>query len=374
MNIAAVASDIICLMVLGVLIYGSFFEIGIRNRKNTAFLLLILCSAVSLIADMLSTLPENSGGGRLLMRVTTDVTFFNVFITGIVLADLFFITLQDKKREPNKLFFYVPVAIEILSLIVTVILCFVGNLYSVEKGYYETGTGITAYWILVMSNLAMMLVIILMNSKALGIHDTIAFLSYIILPCAAFLLSYLDDSLEFGYQFSTVSVLLLYVVLHSEQEKQDKKESYIDSLTGLGNRRAYEDKLGEISDRERLGIVFCDVNAMKYTNDNFGHGEGDNLLQDAADLLCCCFRRDEIYRVSGDEFVVLMPGISLSALKARKGQLTERLEEMEFPIMAVGTGFQEQGDHKKLLISAEQGMYRDKQEFHKRYPKFSDRK
>ncbi len=78
-----------------------------------------------------------------------------------------------------------------------------------------------------------------------------------------------------------------------------------DALTGLKNRRAYDELLKQEENEGGLGAVFCDLNQLKYTNDRLGHKAGDQLLVRFADLLKEAFPEGEICRISGDEFVVL---------------------------------------------------------------------
>ncbi len=86
--------------------------------------------------------------------------------------------------------------------------------------------------------------------------------------------------------------------------------SYHDSLTGLYNRRFFEEELHRL-DVERnlpLTIVMGDVNGLKLANDVFGHLAGDDLLRKAAEVLSSVCRRDDILaRWGGDEFVLLLP-------------------------------------------------------------------
>lgn len=86
--------------------------------------------------------------------------------------------------------------------------------------------------------------------------------------------------------------------------------SYHDSLTGLYNRRFFEEELSRL-DVERnlpISIIVGDMNGLKLTNDIFGHAVGDQLLQNAAKILKTYCRADDIIaRMGGDEFTILLP-------------------------------------------------------------------
>ncbi|RFZ77835.1 diguanylate cyclase [Lacrimispora amygdalina] len=102
----------------------------------------------------------------------------------------------------------------------------------------------------------------------------------------------------------------------TEKKEQRKKIEYIsfhDSLTGLYNRRFFEDELRRI-DTERnlpISILMGDVNSLKLTNDIFGHAFGDMLLERIAEVMRSVCRADDIIaRWGGDEFVLLLPKTS----------------------------------------------------------------
>ena len=127
-----------------------------------------------------------------------------------------------------------------------------------------------------------------------------------------------------GTLFS-VEVMLTSILLHGEKvfhamwrdtsernimEKQLEYLSYHDSLTGLYNRRFYEEELKRL-DTERnlpLTLIMGDVNGLKLINDSFGHVMGDELLQKVAEVLKRGCRIDDIIaRLGGDEFVIILP-------------------------------------------------------------------
>ena len=89
-----------------------------------------------------------------------------------------------------------------------------------------------------------------------------------------------------------------------------------DPLTRLFNRRAFNERLEqEVSRSMRYGhpmaLVLCDLNGFKAVNDTHGHAAGDALLQLAAQRLVSVVRTtDPVFRVGGDEFVILLPQTS----------------------------------------------------------------
>ncbi|MDP4160507.1 MAG: diguanylate cyclase [Bacillota bacterium] len=86
--------------------------------------------------------------------------------------------------------------------------------------------------------------------------------------------------------------------------------SYHDSLTGLYNRRFFDEELLRLDTENNLpiSIIIVDVNGLKLTNDAFGHRRGDVLLQRTAEALkVACRKEDILARWGGDEFIILLP-------------------------------------------------------------------
>ncbi len=87
-----------------------------------------------------------------------------------------------------------------------------------------------------------------------------------------------------------------------------------DSLTGLGNRRSFEKALKSIETSEITHdaiLVMLDLNGLKYTNDNFGHRAGDDLLMAAANVLNSTYQNyGEVFRIGGDEFAVVITEVT----------------------------------------------------------------
>ena len=89
-----------------------------------------------------------------------------------------------------------------------------------------------------------------------------------------------------------------------------------DPLTGLGNRRALDLFIHEISEKDtpffRLGCIVCDLNDLKKTNDVYGHDVGDQLIKDFAHCLEVCFEDRGIpFRTGGDEFYILFSDVEV---------------------------------------------------------------
>lgn len=109
-----------------------------------------------------------------------------------------------------------------------------------------------------------------------------------------------------------------------------RKELLTDTLTGLGNRRAYDDDIAANPGQQH---AYMDVDALKWVNDNMGHPNGDELLKAMGAALKQAtseFGGSRAYRMSGDEFVVLTDNADLAKRIADRAQLIGQSADLEY--------------------------------------------
>ena len=87
--------------------------------------------------------------------------------------------------------------------------------------------------------------------------------------------------------------------------------AYSDAMTGVKNKASYERAVASLQERMRqgfdqFGVIVFDLNNLKRTNDSEGHEAGDRLIKNASSLICKAFAHSPVYRIGGDEFVVLL--------------------------------------------------------------------
>ncbi len=156
-----------------------------------------------------------------------------------------------------------------------------------------------------------------------------------------------------------------------------RRYAFRDPLTNLPNRRSFEEVLRSAVDQHRrldqpFAVMFFDVDGLKKVNDSYGHTAGDALLQAVADRLRRMMRKqDFVARLSGDEFVAVLPGIgdggAVNLIAARL------LESFHQPIVigpnqlrigvSIGISFfpEDAGDINTLINYADQAMYKAKE-------------
>jgi diguanylate cyclase (GGDEF)-like protein len=160
--------------------------------------------------------------------------------------------------------------------------------------------------------------------------------------------------------------------LLSEQERLQNElahRAFHDPLTGLANRTMFQERLDyafRISERG-VGVLWIDLDHFKEVNDIFGHEVGDEMLIAVADRLRDVVRdTDDIARMGGDEFAVVLPNISeIEARTVGERVLIALSDRDAFRLqvgVSVGVGWQRNavGDGRALIRRADQAMYRAK--------------
>ena len=183
--------------------------------------------------------------------------------------------------------------------------------------------------------------------------------------------------------FSVVGVLIGHFVNRARFERYLFAESKVklaemearyacgDQLTGLQNRRAYEQMIEQLEKELPAGccVVAADINGLKETNDTLGHQAGDEMIIGAAKCLCRSFTGiDRIYRIGGDEFSVIITeeGYDLDAALTRLKRYSSDWKGKMINGLSISTGAASAKEFREMdtiLKAADQRMY----EFKRRY-------
>lgn len=145
--------------------------------------------------------------------------------------------------------------------------------------------------------------------------------------------------------------------------------SFHDDLTGLYNRRFYEEELLRLDTDRNLPLSFIigDVNGLKLVNDSFGHAAGDSLLRKVADVMKAVCRADDIVaRLSGDEFAILIPHANAGEAENLIQRLRTRLSSEKIGVLDVSVAFgsatknRVEEPFQEVFKTAEDQLYRNK--------------
>lgn len=161
-----------------------------------------------------------------------------------------------------------------------------------------------------------------------------------------------------------------------------KNLAYVDSLTNVKNKHAYDDTVEYLNEMIKNGtaefaVIMCDLNYLKHINDNLGHTAGDEAIQKTAGILCKAFPLSTVFRIGGDEFAVIPTGLDYSRIDEKLDALNEMLESqrkmsdnyLERISIAFGCAFFDSAkdtSYQEVFVRADKMMYEEKKKIHEK--------
>ena len=117
----------------------------------------------------------------------------------------------------------------------------------------------------------------------------------------------------------SITMLVSSFMIQKKREESHAKElgkahnmAKTDSMTGVKNKHAFTEYEAHINSRlssgelDKFAVVVCDVNGLKWVNDNKGHKAGDEYIKAACRMICVLFKHSPVFRIGGDEFVAVL--------------------------------------------------------------------
>ena len=379
MKTTVIATEILSILALLMLFYGSIFEVKRRIRKNRVYTISVLLCILALITDMLAWILDGSFAPEFWIFMSDLSTYVLGYV--IIVSYTFYIleTVREKKPVPKHTV-KVILALATAAVIFVIVGSSIHKVFYIQEHVYHTGPWYN--YTQIFTGLAMLynLYLILSNAKLFGRHDTLALMSYIVFPIAATALHFVLPDISFTYIASLFSQITIYIMLQAEQEAEFRTRERIllevsntDTLTGLQNRRAYDEARFRLKESDTVNVLFLDINGLKYTNDNFGHKAGDELITGFSDILRENFSYSDIFRISGDEFVILNDSMSEKEFEKTAGAFDADQQKDGKPKSSIGRSRGAGAQLSEVVKQAEYRMYEDKEIFHNKYPDLKGR-
>lgn len=183
-----------------------------------------------------------------------------------------------------------------------------------------------------------------------------------------------NETMDYEARMVYLSDSEIYLILRNITDSQKvireiEYLSYHDQLTGLYNRRFFEEEFGRLSNLRNLplSILLLDINGLKLVNDVFGHQSGDRLLREVSEAMKICLRADDIVaRMGGDEFSIILPKTPKLDAMILSDRIKKKVSEIEIQgavgSISIGcaTMINENMSLDYLFKKADDMMYREK--------------
>lgn len=159
------------------------------------------------------------------------------------------------------------------------------------------------------------------------------------------------------------------IIEHYQQMKLNEQLAYRDGLTGVKNKLAYLDALKNLELRfesgncTEFGVVVFDLNGLKAINDRLGHVAGDEYIKTASNLICHIYKHSPVFRIGGDEFVVLLERDDYENRDSLLGIFNQTIDENQKTgkvVISCGMAVYNPGedsDYNDVFSRADQLMY-----------------
>ncbi|HZW49118.1 MAG TPA: HD domain-containing phosphohydrolase [Bacillota bacterium] len=168
--------------------------------------------------------------------------------------------------------------------------------------------------------------------------------------------------------------LVLLCIVRDITEKKKAEENFIymsyhDLLTGLYNRRFFEEELKRLDNLNNLplSVIMGDINGLKIINDSFGHPVGDEFLQITAEIIQrACRKEDIVCRLGGDDFAIILPKTDSAASQEVMNGISKLALDSKItkPGFSISLGYDIKGTVEQaiseVLINAENDLFRRK--------------
>lgn len=299
--------NIVCIVIL-LTLFDKFKEECEINHTSKYYEKTLLAttffSFFDLIAGILrGTMYEYS---RLVLIVSNSLYFFSGSLIGYFYTNYILHKIGKEEKKWQKALIFIPV---LLVTILLVINLFNGMLFTInENNLYSRGKYIYIYSIVIATYIIVMGANLVycyfknIDNKKLK-EEFKKLLIFTSIPIVSALIQNFNYGITLGQVGLTLSVLLIYL-------NGQKKDSNIDELTGIYNRRAFNRNVSRLFNSKKLMfLMLMDANDFKMINDKYGHLEGDKALVAIANILKNAISNTDkdyfLARYGGDEFIIV---------------------------------------------------------------------
>jgi len=333
-----------CLIVIAIIILSMYLQKQKKDEAALRFLILLYGAVAYCAINIVLNVVEGC-------HIVSAITYiFNLLaflaIDFIVLSFSGYLSSLIKRARGTGL---KPVNIVSVSTylrsIVCIILFFSGTLFTIdENGVYQDGSLVYIPYLISAVIMFELVFLVFYYRKYFTKRQLIVIIVYQVLPVSPIIIELFTGIYSLTGISLTLAILLVYILLQNttieqgiEREIFLEELSTTDQLTSLGNRRSYYNCIKAIKDSEKVGVIFADVNGLKYTNDHFGHAAGDELLIKFSNILKTQFNKN-VFRISGDEFVVIVPNVDHKEFETIFAEVHKIVKENNY-IASMGSSY-----------------------------------
>lgn len=306
-NLVPTQINIVLSILLIILLGHAYLNMDRKTTTNILFMWIMGLICITSILEIFSVLLNNPNLKQF-MVLHKLVNTIGFIITPIIpyLSYIFIKEWINRYREEKIKTNY----ILLLPLLINGIGTLISNngsgiFYITSNNTYERGS---LFFILpCVSYIYFLYILYFMykHRKKFTFSECAVFSSFYIVPAIFTVIQLIYFVYLTTWNSAAIITVITYIFILNDQV-------YRDSMTGLGNRLAYEQyaRNKDRKKRNKLSVIYIDIDEFKKINDQYGHSEGDEAIKTFANLLIKSFplRQKKLIRLGGDEFVILLEG------------------------------------------------------------------
>lgn len=344
-----ICPNIIGLLALLILSIFTRFNFYLDKRKLKLFVAAAACNAVIIALEVADYYLGEAlfANAYILRRITTAIGFMLTPIIPLLIGYI-------AEKKPFSKLVLIPAA---ANMVICALSIFNGCMFYIDEyNSYFRGAMFTELILVSAFYLVLLICVSFRNMRTTRSSEAIFLIGIV----AAMLLA---NMLEIAFSFHFViwnscGVLLLayYLFLHIQYFK-------FDPLTEVFNRNMYNFDLNNMRRKASVGALSFDLNGLKQINDTKGPEKGDAYIIAAADMIYRCFRGiGNVYRIGGDEFVVLTSGVSKERIEAEIESFKHKCEGAKLSVACGYSYGKGTDDIAQMLRDADNAMYENKRD------------
>lgn len=286
-------------------------DVHTKNHHDTRLLqnvLFLWVSRLTILLLIMDILARFDGLDSPLHPVFNQVGNFMLYLMGPALGACWFlyVHLQVRQRKSATARLMKPLAILLaVNGLFCLISLYTGWIYTIDAmNIYHRGP---LFFVPVILDFGMVIVItayLIASRKKLDIHHFSNLMVFPVLPALGMLIQLFFYHIPIIMNCIALAILIIFLNIQNQN-------IYMDHLTGIYNRKRLdkylEDRVSNQGAQRPFGGILIDVDNFKKINDTYGHGEGDRVLREIAQMLRSCLRNNDfIARYGGDEFFIVV--------------------------------------------------------------------
>ena len=354
--------NLICIVVLALLL-GSLPGRKIESKRSEYYKIMLILTIILCVSDLFSGLFRGVKytGINMLLWISNSVFMISQSFIGYFWIKY---SMQVLTGKINKKILKLVDVIVLMDCILILTAPLNEWIFTIDaKNLYHRGNLIVVHWIIIYA-FELIPSIIAPFTKAER-KEKRAIMLFVILPTIATVLQSIFYGVTSGQAGIMCGLILLYIMLQNIEVSEARTRAELldeisstDTLTGLRNRRSYEFELELKQHEEWIGVIFMDLNGLKQTNDTLGHKAGDAMIAHFAQLLRLYFKQEYIFRISGDEFIILCSDKTIFENQYKKMKIEMADKASSGCVEGPGK------EIMQLVSEAERLMYKDKSEYY----------